>query len=115
MRRWRELVTDRTKWRDIVRQAKAHSGLKRQWKKKKKIQRRRRRERRRSLSLTLAAVCCPKVFPAKKSVRILTTYPVQRSVLNSGAPAILWEPQKLTISQTKVTPSPFGTDIFLKL
>ena len=27
MRRWRELVTDRTKWRDIVRQAKAHSGL----------------------------------------------------------------------------------------
>jgi hypothetical protein len=24
---WRELVTDRTKWRDIVRQAKAHSGL----------------------------------------------------------------------------------------
>ena len=27
MRGWRELVTDRTKWRDIVRQAKAHSGL----------------------------------------------------------------------------------------
>jgi hypothetical protein len=27
VRRWRELVTDRTKWRDIVRQAKAHSGL----------------------------------------------------------------------------------------
>jgi hypothetical protein len=26
-RRWRELVTDRKKWRDIVRQAKAHSGL----------------------------------------------------------------------------------------
>jgi hypothetical protein len=25
--RWRELVTDRKKWRDIVRQAKAHSGL----------------------------------------------------------------------------------------
>jgi hypothetical protein len=23
--RWRELVTDRTKWRDIVRQAKAHN------------------------------------------------------------------------------------------
>jgi len=36
VRRWKELVTDRTKWRDIVRQAKAHSGLKRQWKKKKK-------------------------------------------------------------------------------
>jgi len=27
MRRWRELVTYRTKWRDIVRQAKAYSGL----------------------------------------------------------------------------------------
>jgi hypothetical protein len=27
VRRWRELVTDRKKWRDIVRQAKAHSGL----------------------------------------------------------------------------------------
>jgi hypothetical protein len=27
VRRWRELVTDRKKWRDIVRQAKAHGGL----------------------------------------------------------------------------------------
>jgi hypothetical protein len=27
VRRWRELVTDRKKWKDIVRQAKAHSGL----------------------------------------------------------------------------------------
>jgi hypothetical protein len=27
VRIWRELVTDRTKWRDIVRQAKAHSEL----------------------------------------------------------------------------------------
>ena len=27
VRRWRELVTDRTKWRDIVRQAKTHNGL----------------------------------------------------------------------------------------
>jgi hypothetical protein len=27
VRRWKELVTDRNKWRDIVRQAKAHSGL----------------------------------------------------------------------------------------
>jgi hypothetical protein len=25
--RWRELVTEGTKWRDIVRQAKAHNGL----------------------------------------------------------------------------------------
>jgi hypothetical protein len=27
VRRWRELVIDRTKWRDIVLQAKAHNGL----------------------------------------------------------------------------------------
>jgi hypothetical protein len=27
VRRWTELVIDRGKWRDIVRQAKAHSGL----------------------------------------------------------------------------------------
>jgi hypothetical protein len=27
VRRWRELVTDRDKWRGIVRQDKAHSGL----------------------------------------------------------------------------------------
>jgi hypothetical protein len=27
VRRWRELVIDRDKWRDIFRQAKAHSGL----------------------------------------------------------------------------------------
>jgi hypothetical protein len=27
VRRWRELVTDRKEWRDIVRQTKAHNGL----------------------------------------------------------------------------------------
>jgi hypothetical protein len=27
VRRWRELATDSKKWQDIVRQAKAHSGL----------------------------------------------------------------------------------------
>ena len=27
MRRWRELVADRKKWKGVVRQAKAHSGL----------------------------------------------------------------------------------------
>jgi hypothetical protein len=27
VRSWRELVADRKKWKDIVRQAKAHSGL----------------------------------------------------------------------------------------
>jgi len=27
VRRWRELVADEKKWKDIVRQAKAHSGL----------------------------------------------------------------------------------------
>jgi len=27
VRRWRKLVMDRKKWKDIVRQAKAHSGL----------------------------------------------------------------------------------------
>jgi hypothetical protein len=34
VRRWRELVIDRDKWRGIVRQIKAHSGLQRQRKKK---------------------------------------------------------------------------------
>ena len=33
VRRWRELVIDSEKWRCIVRQAKTHSGLKRQRKK----------------------------------------------------------------------------------
>ena len=37
MRRWRELVIDRGKWRGVVRQAKAHSGLQRQRKKKKNL------------------------------------------------------------------------------
>ena len=27
VRRWRKMVADRQKWKDIVRQAKAHSGL----------------------------------------------------------------------------------------
>jgi hypothetical protein len=36
VRRWRKIVTDRKKWKDIVQQAKAHSGLWCQWKKKKK-------------------------------------------------------------------------------
>ena len=27
VRRWRELVADRKKWKDIIRQAKAHGGL----------------------------------------------------------------------------------------
>ena len=27
VRRWRELVADRKQWKDIVRQAKTHSGL----------------------------------------------------------------------------------------
>jgi len=27
VRRWRELMADRKKWKDIVRQGKAHSGL----------------------------------------------------------------------------------------
>jgi hypothetical protein len=36
VRRWRELVIDREKWRGIVRQVKAHNGLWRQRKKKKK-------------------------------------------------------------------------------
>jgi hypothetical protein len=37
VRRWREMVIDRDKWRGIVRQAKAHSGLQRQRKKKNKV------------------------------------------------------------------------------
>jgi hypothetical protein len=37
VRRWRELVTDREKWKDFVRQAKTHIGLWCQWKKKKKM------------------------------------------------------------------------------
>ena len=37
VRRWRELVADRKKWKDVVRQATAHSGLYCQWKMKKNI------------------------------------------------------------------------------
>jgi len=36
VRRWRELMADRKKWKGIVRQAKAHSRLLCHWKKKKK-------------------------------------------------------------------------------
>jgi len=36
VRRWRELVADRKKWRNILRQVKAHSELQCQLKKKKK-------------------------------------------------------------------------------
>jgi hypothetical protein len=36
VRRWRELVINMAKWKDIVREAKAHSGLQCQWKAKKK-------------------------------------------------------------------------------
>jgi hypothetical protein len=32
-------VTDKKKWKDMVRQAKAHSGLQCQWKKKKNVAR----------------------------------------------------------------------------
>jgi hypothetical protein len=34
VRRWRELVADRKKLREIVRQAKAHSGLYCQWRRR---------------------------------------------------------------------------------
>ena len=36
-RRWTELLAGRKKWKDIVRKAKAHSGLLCQWKKKKEV------------------------------------------------------------------------------
>ena len=32
--RWKELVADKEKWKEIVRQVKAHNGLYCQWKKK---------------------------------------------------------------------------------
>jgi hypothetical protein len=37
VRRWKELVTDRKKWRDIVRQAKFHSGLYCQWRREEEV------------------------------------------------------------------------------
>jgi hypothetical protein len=37
VRRWRELVIDRKKWSGIVRQAKAHSGLKKKKKRRRNI------------------------------------------------------------------------------
>jgi len=44
VRRWRELVADRKKWKDIVRQVKGHSGLWCQWKKKKKKRKKKKKE-----------------------------------------------------------------------
>jgi hypothetical protein len=40
-------VTDRKKWKDIVRQAKAHSRLQCQWKKKKKKKKKEKKRKRR--------------------------------------------------------------------
>jgi hypothetical protein len=37
VRRWRKMVKDRKKWKDIVQQAKAHSRLQSQWKKERKV------------------------------------------------------------------------------
>ena len=52
VRRRRDLVADRKKWKDVVRQAEAHSGLYCQWKKKKgKIQERREEEVERDLQV----------------------------------------------------------------
>jgi hypothetical protein len=48
MRRWRELVTNRKKWKNIVRQAKAHYGLYSQWKKKKKKKKKKRRRKKKT-------------------------------------------------------------------
>ena len=45
VRRWRELMVDRKKWKDIVQQAKAHSGLQCQWKKKKKKKKKKKRKK----------------------------------------------------------------------
>ena len=49
VRRWRELVAERKKWKDIVRQAKAHSGLWCRWEKKIEMMGRRGRGRRQLL------------------------------------------------------------------
>ena len=45
VRRWRELAAERKKWKDIVRQAKAHSGLWCQWKKKKKTKNKKKKKK----------------------------------------------------------------------
>jgi len=45
VRRWRELEADRKKWKDIVRQAKAHSGLYCQWKKKNKEEKKKKKKK----------------------------------------------------------------------
>ena len=47
VKRWKELVADRKKWKDIVRQAKAHNGLYCQWRRRRRKRRRRRRRGRR--------------------------------------------------------------------
>ena len=46
VRRWRELVADKKKWKDIVQQAKPQSGLLCQWKKKKKNKKKKKQKKR---------------------------------------------------------------------
>jgi len=48
VRRWGELVAGRKKWKDIVRQAKVHSGLQCQWKKKKEEEKKKKKKKKKT-------------------------------------------------------------------
>jgi len=52
VRGWRKLVADREKLKDIIRQAKAHSGLWCQWKKKKKKTKKKKKKKKKKKDFT---------------------------------------------------------------
>ena len=81
VRRWRELVADRRKWKGIVRQAKAHSGRRRRRRtrrrrKKKKSKKKKTKNKKKN---EWSCICAP---PCSFMVCTGTTLPLQQNSQN---------------------------------